>query len=132
MSRYWLTPPSIYESLDQEFHFDFDPCPYPHPNNYNSLVLPWGKSNYVNPPFNRVDSPFGGPTAFLRKAIAEQQVGNTSVLLLPVRAYINIALETGAEIRSMHRVRWLDVDTKEPWPSPHSVAAFILRGKNVL
>lgn len=130
MKRYWLTPADIYKKLNDEFHFDFDPCPCPRPENYNSLVLPWGKSNYVNPPFNRVDSPFGGPTAFLRKAIDEQQSGNTSVLLLPVRAYINLALEAGAELRSMKRVRWLDVDTKEPWRSPHSVAAFVFRGKD--
>jgi len=128
MARYWLTPPDIYAALDREFAFDFDPCPCPRPNDYNSLALPWGKCNYVNPPFNRSDSPFGGPTAFLRKAICEQSLGNTSVLLLPVRHYINLALEAGAEMRSMGRVRWLDVDTKEPWRSPHSVAAFIFRG----
>ena len=68
-SRCWLTPPDVYDKLDNEFHFDFDPCPYPQPENYNSLCLPWRKTNYVNPPFNKVDSPHGGPTAFLRKAM---------------------------------------------------------------
>ena len=27
--RYWLTPPEIYNQLDNEFHFNFDPCPFP-------------------------------------------------------------------------------------------------------
>jgi len=53
--RYWLTPKPIYNSLNEEFNFDFDPCPFPKPDGYNSLVVPWGKSNYVNPPFNLAD-----------------------------------------------------------------------------
>jgi hypothetical protein len=131
MKRYWLTPPEIYKKLDDEFHFDFDPCPCPRPDGYNSLILPWGKSNYVNPPFCKVDGPYGGPTAFLKKAVEEQKEGKTSVIILPVRYYINIALEAGAEIRSAGRVRWLDVDTKEEWKSPHPAAVFILKGKKV-
>ena len=47
--RYWLTPPDFYRALDKEFHFDFDPCPCPRPPSYNSLEVPWGQSNYVNP-----------------------------------------------------------------------------------
>lgn len=128
--RFWLTPPELYEQLDQEFHFDFDPCPCPRPENYNSLVLPWGKTNYVNPPFNKIDSPFGGPTAFFRKAIEEREKGNTSVLILPVRHYIDLALKAGAELRPAGRVRWLEVDTKQPWPSPHPAAVFVIRGKD--
>ena len=62
-NRFWLTPPDFYQTLNREFNFDFDPCPCPRPKGYNSLILPWGKSNYVNAPFNKKDAPHGGPSA---------------------------------------------------------------------
>lgn len=127
--RYWLTPNGIYTKLDEEFHFDFDPCPYPKPEGYNSLIVEWGKSNYVNPPFRKTEGNIDGPTAFVRKAIEEQQNGNASVLTLPIPSYVNLMLNAGAEVRSLGRVRWLEVETKEPWKAPVPIACFILRGK---
>ncbi len=114
--RYWLTPPDVYKKLDEEFKFDFDPCPCPRPAEYNSLIVPWGKSNYINPPFLTSDAPFGGPAAFARRAIAEKEQGNTSVLILPVPWSIGLLMQAGAEIRYGGRVRWLDVDTGEQCP----------------
>ena len=127
--RYWLTPPEIYEKLNREFHFDFDPCPYPCTDGYDSLALDWGKYNFVNPPFRRRDEVGGrGPTAFVRKAIAEKEKGNTSVLLLPTHSYINLLLEAGAELKSAGRVRWLEVTTREPCrKSPSAVVCAVLR-----
>jgi len=126
-NRYWLTPPQIYKELDREFNFQFDPCPCPRPEGYNSLSVPWSESNYVNPPFN-FKGGSDGPTSFVHKGIAEQAKGNSSVFLLPVRHYINLLMEAGAEYRSMGRVKWLEVDTKEPWKSPIPIGAFILKG----
>jgi len=126
--RFWLTPPQIYKELDREFQFDFDPCPFPRLENYNSLEVPWGKSNYVNPPFNLKDGPYGGPTAFARKAIDENQRGNGSVLVLPVRNYVNLLLKAGAEARPMGRIRWLECETGKEWKSPSPICAFILKG----
>lgn len=125
--RFWLTPPDIYQKLDEEFNFDFDPCPCPRPDDYNGLIVPWGNSNYVNPPFRLKDSPFGGPTAFVRKAIAEQAEGKTSVLLIPAQSYVNLLIEAGAEFRSAGRVRWLEADTLEPMRSPSPILCAILR-----
>jgi len=101
--RYWLTPPEIYEALKAKYGpFDFDPCPCPRPEGYNSLVIPWGARNYVNPPFHQHDGVDDqGPTAFARKAIAEQKLGKTSVLTLPVQSYVNLLLEAGAELHSL-------------------------------
>src|SRR5438128_2722430 len=62
--HYWLTPPDLMAALDGEFAFDFDPCPFPRPEEFDGLEVEWGQSNYVNPPFK-------GPTAWVRKAIAE-------------------------------------------------------------
>jgi hypothetical protein len=128
--RYWLTPPDLYRKLDAEFQFDFDPCPYPLPKGFNSLALRWGKSNYVNPPFRKDDVVHGtGPTAFIRKAIAEQQEGKTSVLVLPIFDYVTILLSAGAEIRSLGRVAFRDVDSGRVARHPANIACFVLRGK---
>ena len=114
--KYWLTPPAFYERLDREFDFDFDPCPCPRPKGYNSLVVPWGARNYVNPPFLTFDAPHGGPSAFARKAIAERDAGKTSVLVLPVPWSIHLLMQARADIRYAGQVRWLDVDTGDPCP----------------
>ena len=112
--RYWISPPEFLSKLDGEFHFDFDPCPYPLPTGYNSLLVPWGKRNYVNPPFRKKDSPHGGPAAFVRKAIAERAAGKTSVLVLPAPWSIGLLMAAGAEIRFGGNVRWLEVDSRKP------------------
>jgi len=127
--RFWLTPPDLYAKLDSEFHFDFDPCPFPRPDTFNGVAVPWGFSNYVNPPFRKSDGAFdAGPTAFIRKAIEEQQKGKSSVIVLNTMSYINMLIEAGAEFRSLGRLRWLDCDTEEPWKSPANTTLFILRG----
>lgn len=73
---HWGTPKALYDKLDAEFHFDFDPCPLR--STFDGLVIPWGKSNFVNPPYNRVDKP-----KFIQKAYEEWRKGNTCVLLIP-------------------------------------------------
>jgi hypothetical protein len=127
--RYWLTPPEIFLPLHAEFNFTCDPCPYPLPyEGYSSLHLPWGKSNWVNPPFYAADNTEGvGLTSFARKAIEEHKKGNQSVLILPSMDYANYLMEAGAEVRSMGRVAWVSAVTGERC-SPASTALFILRG----
>jgi len=126
--KYWLTPPELYERLNNEFHFDCDPCPYPR-GERNSLTEPWGKNNYVNPPFCRKDAPFGGPSAFVRKAVEERDKGSTSVIILPVPHSIGLLLDAGAEVRNGGIVRWIEADTGKPCPHGHRQGLFILRGK---
>ena len=128
----WLTPPELYAKLDAEFHFDFDPCPCPRPDGYNSLVVPWGRSNYVNPPFNKKDSPFGGPADFVRKALAEQQLGNTSVFVLPLSWSVGLLMRANAELRYAGFIRWLDVHTKVPYKRQTHHVIQILRGAGVV
>lgn len=126
-TRYWLMPPNLYTSLNQEFSFDFDPCPFPKPRGFNGLEIEWGAVNFVNPPFHTVNGI--GPTAFVKKAIEQANRGKTSVLVLPTTHYTNLLIEAGAELRSMGRVRWLEVETKKPMPNPSPITCFILKGR---
>lgn len=79
--HYWLTPPDLMQALEEEFGFDFDPCPYPKPDDFDGLTAEWGQSNYVNPPFGTIihEGKKKGPTAWVRKAIAEHQKGKRVV-----------------------------------------------------
>jgi len=74
-SNDWQTPGWLYNELDSIYHFDFDPCPYQ--ANFNGLVVPWGKSNFINPPYDRVNKPL-----FIEKSISESEQ-NRCVLLIP-------------------------------------------------
>ena len=108
--HYWLTPPSLYEELNKEFRFDFDPCPYPKPDDFDGLTCDWGKRNYVNPPFGSIihDGKKKGPTAWMRKAIAEQQKGNLSVVVYPVDKWVLMMMAAcgSNNIRNLGDVRW--------------------------
>jgi hypothetical protein len=131
--KYWLTPPALMAQLKAEHNFDFDPCPCPRPDGYDSLIIPWGQRNYVNPPFHRDDGVNGkGPTAFVRKAIAEAALGKMTVLTLPAQLYITLLLEAGAELSSLGRVKWVHADTGEPCKSPSPIIKAVLKPNPLL
>lgn len=156
--HYWLTPAALYAKLDAEFNFDFDPCPYPRPDGFDGLRCEWGQSNYVNPPFgaymkwpltltaceHRTDpeKPRGrrcmycgisgkkiGPTAWMRKAIAESEKGKRVVLVFPVDKWVLMMTKAcGADrIRNLGDVRWLATeDGSTGKGTGRHIAAFIL------
>ena len=76
INDHWATPKWLYDKLNAEFNFDFDPCPL-HAD-FNGLMVEWGKSNFVNPPYNRIDKP-----KFIQKAFDEWRKGKKCVLLIP-------------------------------------------------
>jgi hypothetical protein len=130
--HYWLTPPDVYLSLDAEFGFTFDPCPWPLPEGFDGLTSPWGTVNYINPPFGSIihEGKKKGPTAWVRKAIAEQAEGKTSVLVYPVDKWLLMLLEAGAEVRNLRDVKWLATeDGSEGKGTGRHIACFVLRPK---
>jgi hypothetical protein len=130
--HYWLTPPALYAQLDAQMHFDFDPCPCPLPEGFDGLTQPWGKSNYVNPPFGSImhQGKKKGPTAWVRKALAEQALGNDVTLVYPIDKWVLMLVAAGAEISNLGDVRWLATeDGSIGKGTGRHIACFILRGK---
>lgn len=108
-SDHWATPDDLFNKLNDEFHFDFDPCPL-HAD-FNGLEIEWGNSNFVNPPYNRIDKP-----KFIQKAYEEWKKGKTCVLLIPsatgTKQFHDLILPN-AEIRFIKgRVAFKGVNTK--------------------
>ena len=129
--HYWITPPGLYASLHAEFRFTFDPCPWPLPEDFDGLTCAWGSSSYVNPPFGSIihQGKKKGPTAWVRKAIAEAKQGKRVVLVYPVDKWVLMLLEAGATVRNLGDVRWLATeDGSEGNGTGRHVACFVLGG----
>ena len=130
--HYWLTPPRLMDALQAEFGFDFDPCPHPKPDEFDGLSCDWGKSNYVNPPFGSIiqNGKKKGPTAWARKAIAENKKGKRVVMVYPLPKWVLMLLAAGAEVRNLGDVRWCATEDGSEGPGiGQHVACFILDGK---
>lgn len=137
--HYWLTPPELYAQLDAEFHFDFDPCPFPLPTGFDGLTCEWGQSSYCNPPFGSIlhkgpgdkKAKKKGPTAWIRKAIAEHRKGKTIVLVFPVDKWLLMILaEMGSEVRNLGDVKWLATEDGSAGDGTgRHIACFILRAR---
>lgn len=133
--HYWLTPPDLYAALNDEFAFTFDPCPFPLPEGFDGLTCEWGSSNYVNPPFGSIihQGKKKGPTAWVRKAIAEQAKGKRVVLVYPVDKWVLMILSAiGTKVRNLGDVRWHSIEDGKPGKGTgRHIAAFILEPRDV-
>ena len=130
--HYWLTRDNLMKELNNEFNFDFDPAPYPKPENFDGLTCEWGKSNYVNPPFGSIihEGKKKGATAWVRKAIKENEKGKDVVLVYPIDKWILMLVKAGAKIRNLGDVKWLATEDKsEGKGTGRHIACFILKGK---
>ena len=131
--HYWLTPPELYASLNAEFDFDFDPCPYPLPDGFDGLTCEWGERSYVNPPFGSIvhEGRKKGPTAWVRKAIAEAAKGKLVVLVYPLDKWVLMFLTAiGTTVRNLGDVRWLATEDRLPGKGTgRHIACFILDGR---
>lgn len=111
----WKTPQSLYDKLNAEFNFDFDPCPLFYGEitpDRDGLLIPWGKSNFINPPYERKLK-----ECFIKRAIDESKKGAVCVMLLPVSTSTEIfhkyILPNTIDIRFIKgRVKFEGVNTK--------------------
>ena len=118
LTDHWKTPASIYQQLNEEFHFDFDPCPL---NGENGLDIDWGNSSFVNPPYSDLKN-------WCRKAYEQHLLGKTVVMLIPSRtdtvAWHEYCMKAN-EIRFIRgRLKFGDAKNSAPFPS----AVVIFRG----
>jgi len=122
----WLTPPAVMSSLEEKFgKFDFDPSPFPRPQGFDGLIADWGINNYLNPPFK-----FGakGIISWVRKAVAEQAKGNSTLLVWPVATYFDLLVQARAEMQSLGVIEWMPSDGSNKKPMHWPIVAFYLRG----
>jgi hypothetical protein len=130
--HYWLTPPELYASLNAQHSFDFDPAPFPLPEDFDGLTCEWGQSNYVNPPFGSIlhNGKKKGATAWVRKAIAEQEKGKRVVLVYPIDKWVLMLIKAGAKISNLGDVRWLATEDHTPGKGTgRHIACFVLEPK---
>jgi len=129
-SDHWKTPQYLYDELNKEFNFDFDPCPLN--ANFDGLSISWGKSNFVNPPYNRIDKP-----KFIEKAYREWRKGKTVVMLIPASVstkHFHELILPYAEIRFLRgRIAFEGINTKGQLSNKkkvkHDSMLVIFRGK---
>jgi hypothetical protein len=122
--HYWLTPPELMAELQERHGFTFDACPYPRPEGFDGLTVDWGESTYVNPPFK-------GPTAWIRKAIAENQKGKRVVIVFPLDKWVLMLLNAGATVRNLRDVKWCATEDGQPGKGTGRwIAEFVLEPKD--
>ena len=99
---------------------------------FDGLTNEWGKSNYVNPPFGSIihQGKKKGATAWVRKAIAENEKGKDVVFVFPIDKWILMLVKAGAEIRNLGDVKWLATEDKSQGKGlGRHIACFVLKGK---
>ena len=105
----WATPKEFYDTLNEEFHFDYDPCPL---NGTGGLEGDWGERNFINPPYSRTLK-----EAFVKKAIEQSKKGKLCVMLLPVSTstvlFHEHILPNAKDIRFVRgRIKFSGINTK--------------------
>lgn len=111
----WATPIDFYNKLNEEFNFDFDPCSLNTEEitpDKDGLLIPWGKRNFVNPPYSRKLK-----EAFIKRAVEESKKGNLCVCLLPVststKLFHEVILPNASDIRFIKgRIKFCGFNTR--------------------
>lgn len=127
----WRTPPELFKSLDDEFHFSLDPCcthdsalcPRYFTEEVDGLAQDWGRENvFVNPPYSKSKK-------WVRKAYESSLNGALVVMLLPARTDTKMFHQfiydeqtwkprTGVELRLLRgRLKFVGAESSAPFPS---------------
>ena len=68
-----------------------------------------------------------GPTAWMKKAIAEHKKGKRVVVVYPIDKWILMMLAAGAQVRNLGDVRWLATEDKTQGKGTgRHIACFVL------
>jgi hypothetical protein len=132
--RYIITPEDLWDYLRREYPGIVDLFPHPLPLGYDAFSIErWPNPTYANVPFLRADELHGRSLLdWVRIGNKQnQRFGTTIVMAVPSTDAINLLLDAGAVGRGLGRLRWLDAETRQPWPNPAPSALFVLRGHNV-
>jgi phage N-6-adenine-methyltransferase len=134
----WETPPSLFKSLDQEFHFTLDAaaseetakCPRYYTLKDDGLAQDWGgETVFCNPPYGRQLA------KWVEKASVEsRKPGTTVVLLIPARTdtrWFHGFIHRQAEVRFLKgRIHFL-VDGIQGNAAPFPSMVVVMGGSNV-
>jgi site-specific DNA-methyltransferase (adenine-specific) len=128
LSDHWNTPKSLYEKLDQEFHFNYDPCPSSEGLHEFDGFGSWKERNFVNPPYSKVRE-------WINHGYVESLKGKLCVFLVAARTdtawFHDYVLPFAKEIRFIRgRLRFNDsTDPLKRAPFPSCIIIFDGRQK---
>lgn len=131
----WATPQDLFDSLNDEFHFDLDPCATPEnakcklyfTQKDDGLSKNWkGYRVFCNPPYGK------SIAKWVEKCYNEGQKPNTLVvMLIPARtdtAYFHDYIYNKAEIRFIRgRIKFGNAKNNAPFPS-----MIVIYGRNTV
>lgn len=118
LSQDWRTPRTIFDGLNEEFHFAHDPCPSQ--SLIDGLSIEWRSPVFVNPPFSDISQ-------WVEKAWLEYQQGKTVVLLIPSRTdtkWWHKYIMKASEIRFLQGRLKYEGNKSGPAPFPSCVVVF--------
>jgi hypothetical protein len=78
------TPINLFNSLNEEFNFDYDPCPLNPNYDIDGLKVDWGRRVFVNPPYGRAIR------FWLEKALEEIEKGHSELIVFLLPAYTDV------------------------------------------
>ena len=121
----WQTPPELYETLNNEFKFNFDPCPIDwKEGDKDGLKIEWGTSTFCNPPYSDVSK-------WIEKAHNEWKKGKKVVMLINAitdTIAFHKYIYNQAEIRFIKgRIKFInpnEPNKKQPSPKPSMIVIF--------
>jgi site-specific DNA-methyltransferase (adenine-specific) len=122
----WMTPPELYNTLHEEFNFNYDPCPIVwSPGDVDGLTSEWGTSTFCNPPYSTVSK-------WIEKAHTEWTKGKKVVMLINAitdTIAFHKYIYNKAELRFIKgRVKFINPDTPDKQaPSPKASMLVIFK-----
>lgn len=121
----WMTPPELYNKLNDEFKFNCDPCPIEYTQgDVDGLTSEWGSSTFCNPPYSKV-------ALWIKKSYDEWKKGKQVVMLInsitDTKAFHEY-IYGNAELRFIKgRINFIDYHNqtkKQPSPKPSMIVIF--------